>query len=128
MRKGLFTPFHKLKGFERRIQQPETSSLQQNGNDIADRASQSVAKAVRSLTEAAQARPTSKLLDPKDLPRLDAPSFAFNRLSKSFKVSKSLDDGEKSNDAKRKKRRPLPGERWRKRIAKEEIEVEEPGM
>ncbi|XP_021770157.1 protein CHROMATIN REMODELING 8-like isoform X1 [Chenopodium quinoa] len=129
VRKGLFTPFHKLKGFERRIQQPGTSSLQEDRNDTADHASESVARAVRSLTDARQARPTSKLLEPKDLPRLDTPPHAFNRLNKSFKIPKSLDsDGEKSNDSKRKKRRPLPGERWRKRIAKEEFVEEEPDV
>ncbi|XP_021768814.1 protein CHROMATIN REMODELING 8-like isoform X2 [Chenopodium quinoa] len=129
VRKGLFTPFHKLKGFERRIQQPGTSSLPEDRNDAADHASESVARAVRSLTDARQARPTSKLLEPKDLPRLDTPPHAFNRLNKSFKIPKSLDsDGEKSNDAKRKKRRPLPGERWRKRIAKEEFVAEEPDV
>lgn len=126
VRKGLFTPFHKLKGFERRIQQPGPSGLQESAINTADRASQSVARMARSLTEAAQARPTSKLLEPKDLPKLEAPSHAFNRLKTPFKVPKSLDsEEEKSNDAKRKKKRPLAGERWRKRIAKEEIVAEE---
>lgn len=129
MRKGLLTPFHRLKGFERRIQQPGPSRIQENLNDAANRAAESVAKMARSLTEAAQARPTIKLLEPKDLPRLDAPTHAFNRLTTPFKIPKHLDsDGEKSTDAKGKKRRPLPGKRWRKRIAKEEIATEESGM
>ncbi|CAO2826600.1 unnamed protein product [Amaranthus hypochondriacus] len=126
VRKGLLTPFHRLKGFERRIQQPGPSRIQENLNDAAIRAAESVAKMARSLIEAAQARPTTKLLEPKDLPKLDAPTHAFNRLTTPFKIPKHLDsDEEKSTDAKGKKRRPLPGKRWRKRIAKEEIATEE---
>ncbi|KAL2934828.1 Protein CHROMATIN REMODELING 8 [Bienertia sinuspersici] len=121
IRKGILTTFHKLKGFERRIQQPSSSGQQEN-NDMADRTSESVARMARSLTEAAQARPTTRLLEPTDLLRLDAPSNTFNRLKKPFKIFKSLDsDGEKSNGKKGNKRRPLPSQRWRKRASKEEI-------
>lgn len=129
IRKGILTPFHKLKGFERRIQKSDSSDLKESNNDMADCASESVARVARSLTEAAQARPTTRLLEPEDLPRLDAPSHAFSRLKTPFKIPKSLDsDGDKSNEAKRKKKRPLPGQKWRKRAAKEEIAAEEPDV
>ncbi|KAL9227603.1 hypothetical protein vseg_003275 [Gypsophila vaccaria] len=127
VRKGLLTPFHKLKGFERSIQQPGPSGPVENGNGTIDRVSESVARVAHSLAEAAQARPTTKLLSPTDLPKLDAPTPFFNRLKRPFKVSsKNERDGEKSNDAERKKRRPLAGRKWRKRIDKEEIVGVEP--
>ncbi|KAJ8440817.1 hypothetical protein Cgig2_000705 [Carnegiea gigantea] len=127
IRKGVLTPFHKLKGFERRIQQSGPSNVQEYENDVDNHASESVARVARSLTEAAQARPTTKLLDQKDLPKLDAPTHPFNRLRKPIKIPRNLEsDGEKSNAAERKKRRPLAGRKWRKRIAKEEILQHEP--
>jgi len=129
VRKGVLTPFHKLKGFERRIQQPGPSNVHDCKNDVEDHAAESVARVARSLKEAAQARPTTKLLDPKDLPKLDAPTHPFNRLRKPIKIPRNLEsDGEKSISAERKKRRPLAGRKWRERIAKEEILLDEPGM
>ncbi|KAH9625999.1 hypothetical protein KSS87_016812 [Heliosperma pusillum] len=125
VRKGLLTPFHKLKGFERSIQQPGTSGVQENLNGTNDFASESVARVARSLAEAAQARPTTKLLGPTDLPKLDAPTHSFNRLKRPFKVSSTKEfDGEKSNEER--KRRPLAGKKWRKRIAKEDTLGVEP--
>lgn len=127
VRKGVLTPFHKLKGFERRIQRPGPSNVQHNENDIDEHAFESVARAAQSLMEAAQARPTTKLLDPKDLPRLDAATHSFSRLKAPFKVPRNAgSDGEKINDTEKKKRRPLADRKWRKRIAKEENLLDEP--
>ena len=108
VRKGILTPFHKLKGFERRLQNPGQSSLQNPGqsrpevkeeeeeND--DFASDSVAKAVQSMSVAAQARPTTKLLDPEDLPKLDLPTRPFYRLKKPAKVPLSAEDKAKKKN------------------------------
>ncbi|KZV22901.1 DNA repair protein rhp26-like [Dorcoceras hygrometricum] len=120
IRKGLLTPFHKLKGFERCIQEPGSSNRQttnENMEENSDFASSSIARAVRSMSEAAQARPTSMLLDPEMLPRLDAPSHPFQRLRKPLKVPRSLENGTKKDRDTKKKRRPQPGKKWRKMIS-----------
>ncbi|XP_023554150.1 protein CHROMATIN REMODELING 8-like isoform X1 [Cucurbita pepo subsp. pepo] len=134
VRKGILTPFHKLKGFERRLQNPGQSSLQNPGqsrpevkeeeeeND--DFASDSVAKAVQSMSVAAQARPTTKLLDPEDLPKLDLPTRPFYRLKKPAKVPLSAEDKAKKKIKCKKTRRPLPDKKYRKQIAMEERDEE----
>ncbi|KAL2587186.1 hypothetical protein AAZV13_13G097300 [Glycine max] len=109
VRKGILTPFHKLEGFERRFQQPETSTShnaaeEENDGDLA---SASIERAARSMSEAARSRPTTKLLEPEAAPKLDAPTIPFRRLKKPLKSSKPL-DVELNKDSKRKKRRPLP--------------------
>ncbi|CBI37137.3 unnamed protein product, partial [Vitis vinifera] len=129
VRKGILTPFHKLKGFERRLQQPGPSSrdnLPEEGDKIDDLASASIARAVQSISESAQARPTTKLLDSETLPKLDAPSHPFHRLKKPLKYPLPLDsEVEKNKDKKRKKKRPLPSKKWRKIISHEEELLEE---
>ena len=131
VRKGILTPFHKLKGFERRLQQPGPSSrdnLPEEGDKIDDLASASIARAVQSISESAQARPTTKMLDSETLPKLDAPSHPFHRLKKPLKYPLPLDsEVEKNKDKKRKKKRPLPGKKWRKIISHEEELLEESG-
>lgn len=124
VRKGILTPFHRLKGFERRLQQPRPSDRQnvpEEEDKTDDLASVSVAKAVRLMSEAAQARPTTKLLDSDDLPQLDPPTRPFYRIKKPLKISQSSDsETEKKKSTKRKKKRPLPGKKWRKHISREE--------
>lgn len=125
IRKGILTPFHKLKGFERRIQQPSPTQLSSEDNEIDSRASASIARAARSLSEAAQTRPTTKLLDLDDLPRLNVPTHPFQRLKTPLKLSQNLaNEGEISDNSKRRKRRPLPGKKWRKRSSLEDNELE----
>ncbi|XP_043691130.1 protein CHROMATIN REMODELING 8 [Telopea speciosissima] len=123
VRKGIFTPFHKLKGFERRVQQPGPSNRQyMPEGEVKDEnlASTSVAKAVRSFSKAAQARPTTKLLDGNALPKLDAPTRPFHRLTTPIKLVQSPDTkSEKNKDKGTKQKRPLPGKRWRKIINEE---------
>ncbi|KAJ4954603.1 hypothetical protein NE237_011386 [Protea cynaroides] len=123
VRKGILTPFHKLKGFERRVQQPGQSNRQYiPEEEVKDEnlASTSVAKAVRSFSEAAQARPTTKLLDANALPKLDAPTHSFTKLKTPIKSPQSPDtESAKSKDKRRKQKRPLPGKRWRKKIDEE---------
>lgn len=118
VRKGILTPFHNLKGYERRIEEAGPSNTTEVVNDLP---STSIARAVKSMSEAAQARPTTKLLDPDSLPRLDAPTYPFQRLKTPFKIPQSLDSERgKSIDSNKKKRRPLPGKKWRKIASHEE--------
>lgn len=129
VRKGILTPFHNLKGYERRIEESGPSHTVEEDNDLP---STSIARAVKSISEAAQSRPTTKLLDPDSLPRLDAPTRPFQRLQTPFKIPQSLENHERkskdSKDSNRKKRRPLPGKRWRKVASREENSLEEIGM
>ncbi|KAJ1397844.1 SNF2-related, N-terminal domain [Sesbania bispinosa] len=128
VRKGILTPFHKLKGFERRFQQPDTSTSHNAAEEenIDDLASSSVERAARSMSEAARARPTTKLLESKDVPKLDAPTFPFRRLKKPLKFPKHLNrEVELDKDSKRKKRRPLPDRKWTKRVSCEDMQLEE---
>ncbi|KAA0038015.1 protein CHROMATIN REMODELING 8 isoform X1 [Cucumis melo var. makuwa] len=134
VRKGILTPFHKLKGFERRLQSLGQSSLQNAGgsrgevkeeeeeND--DFASDSVARALRSMSVAAQARPTTKLLDPDALPKLDPPTRPFYRLKTPAKVPLSAEDKLTTKTKSKKTRRPLPDKKYRKQIAMEERDKE----
>ncbi|XP_052170054.1 LOW QUALITY PROTEIN: protein CHROMATIN REMODELING 8 [Diospyros lotus] len=129
VRKGILTPFHKLRGFERRIQQPGPSNRnnvleEEDGTD--DLASTSIAKAVRSISEASQARPTTKLLDSESLPKLEAPTFPFQRLKTPLKIPQSQEkETKKKKDTFRKKRRPLPGKKWRKLASYDEELLDE---
>lgn len=115
MRKGILTPFHKLKGFERRVQQPGPSR-RQSVPDSDDLTSASIAKVVQSMSDFAQARPTTKLIDAKTLPGVDVPTRPFQRLRTPLKHpgSPRTEQLEKQNKKRRKHRRPLPGKRWRK--------------
>ncbi|XP_061352684.1 protein CHROMATIN REMODELING 8-like [Gastrolobium bilobum] len=128
VRKGILTPFHKLKGFEHRFQQPETSSSHnaaedENTNDLA---SSSVERAARSMSEAARARPTTILLGSEAVPKLDAPTFPFRRLKKPLSFPKSADvEVEPNRSSKKIKRRPLPGRKWTKRVSCEDTHLEE---
>lgn len=129
IRKGILTPFHKLKGFERRIQEPGPSqrhniSSEKEKND--DFASLSVARAAKAMAEAAQGRPTTKLLDSDALPKLDAPTRPFHRLKTSVKVCQSPEnEEEKKKNSRRKTKRPLPDKRWQKLISREDNHFEE---
>ncbi|KAF9599632.1 hypothetical protein IFM89_001374 [Coptis chinensis] len=117
VRKGILTPFHKLKGFERGLQQPGPSRriVPEEEDKTDDIASATMARAVRSMSDAAQARPTTKLLDTQDLPKLDAPTHPFRRLKPPLKPPLSPDtETEKKKDKTRKHKRPLPDKKWRK--------------
>ncbi|KAL6502913.1 Protein CHROMATIN REMODELING 8 [Orobanche hederae] len=124
VRKGILTPFHKLKGYERRIQEPGSSSRHMVREDTVegdDLASSSIARAIKLMSEAEKSRPTTKLLEPELLPRLDAPTLPFQRLRKPLKFPRSLQmESEKEKLTKRKKRRPQPGKRWTKLVSREE--------
>ncbi|KAK8611770.1 hypothetical protein V6N13_131812 [Hibiscus sabdariffa] len=127
VRKGILTPFHKLKGFERRLQQPGTSNepvpYEEDENDYL--VSASVARAAKSISEAAQVRPSTKLLDSDALPKLDdAPTFPFQMLKKPLKLAQAK-EVEENKGSKRKKNRPLPDKKWRKRISHEEWDIGE---
>lgn len=132
VRKGILTPFHKLKGFERRLQdvgpsQRHNDPAEEDRND--DLFSASVARAAQSISKAAQARPTTKLLDSEALPKLEAPTYSFQRLRKPLKIPQSLEnDAQKKKNSGMKRKRPLPEKRWRKHISHEEMNVNGNGM
>jgi DNA excision repair protein ERCC-6 len=125
VRKGILTPFHQLKGFERRLQQPGSSSgknesIEEDKTDGLD--SDSVVRAAHSMLEAAKARPTTKLLDSEALPKLDAPTRPFQRLKTPLKACQSPErDAEKRKGSERKRKRPLPGKKWRKSASWEDM-------
>ncbi|KAL5990544.1 hypothetical protein ACLOJK_011446 [Asimina triloba] len=125
IRKGVLTPFHKIKGFERRLQQSKPSSKQDELKEDSIEnhlASTSIAKAVQSNLEIAKARPTTKLLDAKDLPKLEAATHPFRRLKPPLKLpwSPGSEKSEDKNSKLRKRKRPLPDKRWRKAMSKED--------
>lgn len=133
MRKGILTPFHKLQGFERRLQQPGPSNSRNlpEGEDDIDKNedSGSIDRAVQSISLAAKARPTTKLLDAEDLPKLEAVPVPFVRLRKLYKTHDSPDnEAKKSKAGKSKKKRPLPERKWTKRISHEDSSLQESGM
>nr|XP_043637697.1 protein CHROMATIN REMODELING 8 isoform X1 [Erigeron canadensis] len=118
VRKGILTPFHNLKGYERRIEEPGPSNTIEEDDDLP---STSIARAVKLMSEAAQSRPTSKLLDSDSLPGLDMPARPFQRLRTPFKNPQFRDSVEgTSKDSTRKKKRPLPEKRWRKVASRED--------
>lgn len=129
VRKGLFTPFHKLKGYERRIQEQGSSQQsnvpeQQDSNN--DLASRSVNRAVQSMSEAAQVRPSTKLLDSEAVPKLDPPTFPFQRLKTPVILSGS--PKRETGDSQKRKKRPLADKKWRKVVSGEEKQLADGGM
>nr|XP_048336772.1 protein CHROMATIN REMODELING 8 [Ziziphus jujuba var. spinosa] len=128
VRKGILTPFHKLKGFERRLQESsssQSSNLHGEEDRNYDFASASVDRTAQLIEEAAKARRTIKLLDSDAVPELDAPTRPFHRLKKPLKIPRSLEDeAERKKSSKRKTKRPLPDKKWRKHISTEENDLE----
>ncbi|KAF6154756.1 hypothetical protein GIB67_032368 [Kingdonia uniflora] len=125
VRKGILTPFHQLKGFERRLQQPGPSNtpsvVRAEEGQSEDIALSSVARAIRSISKAAKARPTTKLLDVECLPKVDPPTRPFQRLKTPLKPPHSPKTAaEKNRSNKSKYRRPLPDKKWRKIVSREE--------
>lgn len=133
VRKGILTPFHKLQGFERRLQQPGPSNSCNlpEGEDENDKNEDfsSIDRAAQSMSQAAKARPTTKLLDAEDLPKLEATPVPFRRLRKLYKSHDSPEnEAKKSKAGKSKKKRPLPERKWTKRISHEDSSLQESGM
>lgn len=135
IRKGLLTPFHKLKGFEKRVEKrlelPGPSHRQSDGIDQAEEAMEAsrIAKFTQSMQQIAQSRPTTKLLDPESLPKLDAPTAPFQRLGTPLKrpVSPSSEEQERKR-RRNKTKRPLPDKKWRKANSTKESLLETDGM
>ncbi|KAK9067540.1 hypothetical protein SSX86_011651 [Deinandra increscens subsp. villosa] len=126
VRKGILTPFHNLKGYERRVEESGPSNTVEEIKEVNDFSSASISKAIKSISEAAKARPTTKLLDPDSLPRLEAPARPFQRLKTPFKNPQTQkNEGQKSKDSNRRKKRPLPEKRWREQASREQNLVEE---
>ncbi|KAL1550126.1 Protein CHROMATIN REMODELING 8, variant 2 [Salvia divinorum] len=129
IRKGILTPFHKLKGYERPIHEPGSSSMvvaSEDPMEYNDLASSSIARAVQSMSKASKARPTTKMLDPEAVPKLDPPSFPFQRLQIPLKIPQSLKtESDKVKEITRTKRRPQPGKKWKRLISREEKLEEE---
>ncbi|XP_010526496.1 PREDICTED: protein CHROMATIN REMODELING 8 [Tarenaya hassleriana] len=131
VRKGILTPFHKLEGFERRLQQPGPSNWhnipEQDDENDNDEDSASIARAVQSMSLAAKARPATKLLEAKELPKLEAPTIPFKRLRKPYKTHHDSPEKETENGktAMAKKKRPLPERKWQKQISREDIDLQD---
>lgn len=81
IRKGVLTPFHQVKGFERRVQRSRPTE------DDGDKFSlNSVSKASRSLSALSIARHSTKLLDAAYLPKLNPPTHEFRRLRRPINI------------------------------------------
>lgn len=123
IRKGLLTPFHKLKGFEKRVERPGPSGRQHNSAEQTEETMEasSIAKVAQAMQKMAQNRPTTKLLDPESLPRLDAPTAPFQRLGMPLKRPASPSSDKQGNKRQKSKtKRPLPGKQWRKANSRKE--------
>ncbi|CAM0879426.1 unnamed protein product [Alopecurus aequalis] len=117
IRKGLLTPFHRLKGFEKRVEKPGPSRMQNGSAEQAEETveASSIAKVAQAMQQIAQNRPTTKLLDAESLPRLDAPTAPFQRLGIPLKRPAPPGSDEQENKRRRRKtKRPLPGKKWMK--------------
>lgn len=131
IRKGLLTPFHKLKGFEKRVEKRvELPGPSHRQNDPSEQAEETIeasriARVAQSMQQIAQSRPTTKLLDPESLPRLDAPTAPFQRLGRPLKrpVSPSSEEQERKRQ-RNKTKRPLPDKKWRKANSRKESLLE----
>lgn len=130
IRKGLLTPFHKLKGFEKRVELPGPSHRQNDPSEQAEEAIEAsrIARVAQSMQQIAQSRPTTKLLDPESLPRLDAPTAPFQRLGRPLKrpVPPSS-EGQERKRQRNKTKRPLPDKKWRKANSRKESLLETDG-
>lgn len=127
VRKGLFTPFHQLKGYERCIRGPgESRKSEAPGQESSGVDRASIDKVIQSFSKAVQNRPTTKLLDVEDAPKLEPPTFSFQRLKAPIKIPRSPEDDE--GDSRKRKKRPLPDKKWRKVISREEMDLENDGM
>ncbi|EPS63882.1 chromatin remodeling complex subunit, partial [Genlisea aurea] len=117
IRKGVLTPFHKLKGYERRLEgqeQLQQSVNSENGREDHDLASTSIARTVQLMAEASKARPSTKLLDPESAPKLDPPCLPFKRLRKPLMIPESLQN-KSVKESEIKKRRRQPIKKWSKK-------------
>lgn len=116
IRKGKLTPFHKIKGFERRVELPSSSNhdalLREGSND--NLASSSIAKAAQSMKDIERNRPSTKLLGLEALPVLDPPASSFQRLRTPLKISQNTENNKKIKRKFEKIKRPLPDKKWRK--------------
>lgn len=127
----MLTPFHKLKGFEKRVELPGPSHRQNDPSEQAEEAIEAsrIARVAQSMQQIAQSRPTTKLLDPESLPRLDAPTAPFQRLGRPLKrpVPPSS-EGQERKRQRNKTKRPLPDKKWRKANSRKESLLETDGM
>ncbi|OQU86567.1 hypothetical protein SORBI_3003G107500 [Sorghum bicolor] len=126
IRKGLLTPFHKLKGFEKRVELPGPSHWQNDPSEQAEETIEAsrIARVAQSMQQIAQSRPTTKLLDPESLPRLDAPTAPFQRLGRPLKRPVSPGSEQERKRQRNKTKRPLPDKKWRKANSRKESLLE----
>ncbi|ERN18793.1 DNA excision repair protein CSB [Amborella trichopoda] len=141
IRKGILTPFHKLKGFERGFQKPGPSNSQAGPSNSEatpeevgehNRKAASIAKAAASLSAISKSRPSTKLVDASGLPKLEPPTRAFHRLQK-HSISRGAQVAEKPDVVQgtpvKKRKRPLPDKKWRKvTLQEEKLFSEEEGI
>lgn len=118
----MLTPFDRVKGFERKVQR---APVLETDDEI--RAKQSAANLASSLAASAMFRPTSKLLDPSELPTQERPTREFRRLRAPMKNRIEGEEGQSKAKKKGEKRmkRPQAEKKWRKRTSDEDYEVDE---
>lgn len=113
IRKGVLTPFDQVKGFERRVQRSLPTK-----DDRGNLSINSVSNTSISFSALSIARPSTKLLDAADLPKLDPPTQAFRRLRKPVNIKESNEvekpSKDQTNHLRKRKGRPLPDQHWRK--------------
>ncbi|KAH7330876.1 hypothetical protein KP509_20G006100 [Ceratopteris richardii] len=110
IRTGVVTPFDRLKGFERRVE--SGSFIDPNRKHIES----SIANVVASMAASAKARPTTKLLDASELPKLAPPTREFRRIRKIQRHADTTLSAGKTPTKKQgnKRKRPLPDIKWRR--------------
>lgn len=119
-----------MKGFEKRVELPGPSHWQNDPSEQAEETIEAsrIARVAQSMQQIAQSRPTTKLLDPESLPRLDAPTAPFQRLGRPLKRPVSPGSEQERKRQRNKTKRPLPDKKWRKANSRKESLLETDGM
>ncbi|MCO5596041.1 hypothetical protein L7F22_050097 [Adiantum nelumboides] len=117
IRTGMVTPFDHLKGFERRVERTSLIDPRQR------RVDSSIANVAVSMAAIAKGRPTTRLLDASELPKLAPPTHEFRRIRKVKRHvgSESTVGQTTSNRQGMRRKRPLPDVKWRKRHRGESV-------
>ncbi|CAM6103711.1 unnamed protein product [Calypogeia fissa] len=120
IRKGVITPFSKVDGFERRVQSRPAEKPPANEGVEDELVRRSIANAAASMSAINKARPTTRLLDSSELPKLDGPTREFRHLKTPFKRVTADEGDEKpaksrSKSQSKKRKRPQADKKWRRR-------------
>jgi DNA excision repair protein ERCC-6 len=121
IRKGVITPFSKVDGFEKRVQSRPAERPAAIEDDEEGLIRRSIANAAASMSAINKARPTTKLVESSDLPRLEGPTRGFRQLRTPFKrVTADEGDGKATKarvrQTRTKRKRPQVDKEWRSRF------------